>query len=197
MKTTRLAVVVFAVAALASACGDDAMPGMQHETTTASSAAGSQNEHNDQDITFAQDMIPHHAQAIDMAKLVATRSTNQQVVDLANQVENAQDPEIKQMRAWLGEWGAPSTAPSPSHGGDHGSMPGMMSSEEMTKLESLSGAEFDRVWLGMMIRHHQGAVEMAETELAKGRSDEAKALAQRIIDTQRGEIDVMQDLITA
>jgi uncharacterized protein (DUF305 family) len=78
---------------------------------------------------------------------------------------------------------------------DQGSMPGMMTSDDMTKLGQVKGAAFDRLWLQMMIQHHQGAVEMAKTELQQGASNEAKQLAQQIIDTQQKEIATMSQLL--
>jgi uncharacterized protein (DUF305 family) len=79
---------------------------------------------------------------------------------------------------------------------DHGGMPGegMMSDEEMQQLEATTGAEFDRMWVQMMIKHHQGAVDMAKTELEQGSSADAKALAQKIVDAQEAEIKEMQAL---
>lgn len=138
--------------------------------------------HNADDVAFAQQMIPHHRQALDMAKLVPSRSTNPKVADLANRIEKAQDPEIRQMEGRLSAWGA---------GSGHESMHG----DDMAQLEAAKGAEFDRLWLGSMIKHHQGAVEMAQTELAKGSDAGAKDLARKIIDAQQAEITEMQGLL--
>ncbi|EOD66863.1 DUF305 domain-containing protein, partial [Amycolatopsis vancoresmycina] len=109
------------------------------------------------------------------------------VIDLASRIEKAQDPEIRQMQGWLTTWGA---------GMGHGSMPGMMSGADTQKLGQAKGAEFDKMWLGMMIEHHQGAVEMAKTELTKGSNADAKALARKIIDAQQAEITEMQGLLS-
>jgi uncharacterized protein (DUF305 family) len=70
-----------------------------------------------------------------------------------------------------------------------------MTAEEMKQLEGAKGAEFDRMWMQMMIKHHEGAIDMARTELSKGSSAEAKALAQKIIDAQQAEITEMQALV--
>jgi len=78
----------------------------------------------------------------------------------------------------------------------HESMPGMMSDADTKKLEAAKGAEFDKMWLDMMIKHHQGAVDMAKTELTQGSNADAKALAQKIIDAQQAEITEMQGLLT-
>ena len=163
--------------------------------STSAQAAG----HNADDVMFAQQMIPHHSQALDMAKLVPSRSTNPKVLDLASRIEKAQDPEIQQMRGWLTGWGAgTSEMPGMTHDampGMGGSMPGMMSDADMQKLGAAKGAEFDKMWLDMMIKHHQGAVDMAKTELQKGSNADAKALAQKIIDAQQAEITEMQGLL--
>ncbi|MDX3187459.1 DUF305 domain-containing protein [Streptomyces sp. MN03-5084-2B] len=149
--------------------------------------ACSGNDHNAGDVTFAQQMIPHHSQALDMAKLVPSRSTNPKVLDLAKRIETAQDPEIRQMQGWLGTWGASM---------NHESMPGMMSGDDLKELEAAKGAQFDKLWLDMMVQHHQGAVDMARTELTQGGNADAKALARKIIDAQQAEITEMQGLRT-
>lgn len=142
------------------------------------------------DVTFAQEMIPHHEQALEMAKLVPSRSSTDQVRGIAERIEKAQDPEITQMNEWLEQWGA--AAKNDHEGHD---MSGMMSQDDMAKLEKTSGTEFDRLWLDLMIKHHEGAVTMAKTELEKGKDDNAKKLAQAIIDGQQKEITEMKDLL--
>jgi uncharacterized protein (DUF305 family) len=190
---------VAAVALLAGCGGGNDMADMQHNSTTAPpSATGRQDGHNEQDVKFAQDMIGHHQQALDMAAMVPGKSTNPKVTDLGKRVAAAQDPEIKKMTEWLTKWGAapaPTSMPGMDHGSGHGSMPGMMTAEEMSKLNGTTGTEFDRTWLDMMIRHHQGAVEMAKTQQEKGSSADAKKLAQDIITAQQAEITEMRALL--
>ncbi|WP_406630642.1 DUF305 domain-containing protein [Amycolatopsis sp. WGS_07] len=161
-------------------------------------APSAQAGHNAADATFAQQMIPHHQQALEMAKMVPSRSSNPKVVDLAGRIDRAQDPEIRQMQGWLSAWGVAAASHSMPGGhemsGDH-NMTGMMSDADMKSLDAAKGPEFDRAWLDMMIKHHQGAVEMAKTELAQGADAGAKALAQRIIDAQQAEIAEMQGLL--
>jgi uncharacterized protein (DUF305 family) len=197
MRKYVLSIGVTAVVALAVGCGsrDDGgdTSGMDHgrsQTSTSTDSVG-QSEHNDQDITFAQGMIPHHQQAVDMAEMAARRATDPKVKDLASRIESAQDPEIQQLTGMLGQWGV-STEPS-MPGMDHGGMSGdgMMTDEEMQQLEQ-AGADFDRLWVQMMIKHHQGAVVMARTEVDKGKNADAKALAQKIVDAQEAEITEMQ-----
>ncbi|MET9632904.1 DUF305 domain-containing protein [Lentzea sp. NPDC006480] len=142
------------------------------------------------DIAFAQQMVPHHEQALEMAKLVPTRSSNDKVRGLAQRIEKAQDPEITRMNGWLKEWGSAATQDHTGH-----DMAGMMSHEDMAGLENATGAAFDEQWLDLMIKHHEGAVEMAKTELDQGKDADAKKLAQAIIDGQQQEITEMKDLL--
>jgi uncharacterized protein (DUF305 family) len=204
-KTVIIGGIALASAVLLGACSsNDSMSGMDHSSSAPAPAPASSAQaaagHNADDVTFAQQMVPHHSQALDMAKLVPSRSTNPKVVDLASRIAKAQDPEIQQMQSWLTSWGAGmSGMPGMTHEsmpGMSGSMPGMMSDDDMKKLEAAKGADFDKMWLDMMIKHHQGAVEMAKTELSKGSNADAKALAQKIIDAQQAEITEMQGLLT-
>ena len=184
-----------------SAQGHGDMPGMATGSSSVSVPVP-QGDHKQADVTFAQQMIPHHQQAVEMAKLVPSHSTNQKVLELSSQIQQAQDPEIQKMTGWLQTWGAPAPTTGMNMPGmnmpgmDHGSMPGMMTSDDMTKLGQVKGAAFNRLWLQMMIQHHQGAVEMAKTELQQGASNEAKQLAQQIIDTQQKEIATMNQLLS-
>ncbi|WP_158883120.1 DUF305 domain-containing protein [Amycolatopsis anabasis] len=191
MRTTRIVALVlsaFATTAVLAGCSG----GDEHSTMPGTStSAAARADHNQADVTFARQMIPHHQQAVEMAKLVPSRTRNAQVVDLANRVQQAQDPEIRLMTGWLTAWAAPA---SMGHDG-HGGMPGMMAPDAMTALGQARDADFDRRWLSMMIEHHQGAITMAEAELRDGSNAEAKQLAQRIIDAQRGEITTMNALL--
>lgn len=202
MSKSLIGFGVAGVAALAllAGCGSgNDMAGMQHSsTTTPPSATGQQAGHNEQDVKFAQDMIAHHQQALDMAAMVPGKSTNPKVTDLGKRIAAAQDPEIKKMTEWLKKWGAaPATTSMPGmdHGSDHGSMPGMMTAEEMAKLNGAGGAEFDRTWLDLMIKHHQGALEMAKVAQEKGADADTKKLAQDIVTSQQAEITEMQNLL--
>lgn len=155
-------------------------------------------EHNAADVAFAQGMIPHHNQAIEMSRLAPTRAASQEVKDLAVKIEQAQAPELNQMNGMLAAWGAPAPQPgSTSMAGMPmgGMMPGMMGEGQMQQLSSASGAAFDRAFLQMMIEHHTGAIQMAQTELAQGQSPQAKQLAQAIINDQQSEILQMQVLL--
>lgn len=138
---------------------------------------------------FASDRIPHHAQTVEMADMALNTASDPEVKALAAAIKNAQAPKITPMTGWLRGWGsaAPDMQMQHSMGGT-----GMMSSDEMTALGKASGASFDRMWVDMMTRHHQGAVTMARAELPAGQNTDAKALAERIISTQTRELDRMK-----
>ncbi|MEO6317776.1 MAG: DUF305 domain-containing protein [Acidimicrobiales bacterium] len=173
---------------LGAACSsdDDSSVDVGSESNGEASAA-----HNDADVEFAQMMIPHHEQAVEMAQLAPDRAQSTEVKDLAMRIEEAQAPEIDQMEGWLAGWG------EEAGGGmdemDGGS--GMMSDQEMTDLEDASGAEFDRLFLEAMLAHHTGAVEMAETQIDEGEFPDALALAEAIKSSQQAEIAEMETLL--
>lgn len=98
------------------------------------------------------------------------------------------------MGSWLADWDAPAAEDA-----DHGehAMPGMMSGDQMADLEQAESTEFDRLFLELMIAHHEGAIEMARTEQDEGSNAEAKALAEQIEDAQAEEVDRMTDLLAA
>jgi uncharacterized protein (DUF305 family) len=184
------------VVAVLSACGGTASTGSPAPAPAPAAAPGG---HDDADTVFVQGMVPHHAQAVQMAKLAADRAGNADVKALATRIEQAQDPEIAQMRSLLAAWGMPGSG---TGGMDHDTMPGMnggsgiMSDDQLRQLESSTGAQFDRMFLQMMTEHHQGAIDMSRTEVTDGQNPDAKALAQRIIDAQQTEITEMQGLLT-
>ncbi|MET8158294.1 DUF305 domain-containing protein [Sphaerisporangium sp. NPDC005289] len=162
--------------------------------TPASAATGTTSaDHNKQDVMFAQMMIPHHRQAIDMAKLAGSRAADPDVKQLAKQIEAAQEPEITTMSGWLTAWNmkVPDDAmPSMGHG-----MDGMMSADDMKELEELSGSAFDKAFLTMMIDHHEGAIVMAEKEQSSGAYPPAKELAGAIVTSQTAEIGTMKQML--
>lgn len=157
---------------------------------------------NATDVSFAQGMIPHHGQAVQMSDMAIEVSTDPGVLALAEQIKAAQSPEIEQMTAWLTEWDQ--TVPDPNavmdenmDGAGGMMMSGMMSAADMTRLGEASGTDFDRMFLEMMILHHEGAIEMAEQELADGKYQPTKDLAQAVITGQQAEIEEMNTLIDA
>ena len=169
-------------------------------SATGESAVGQGDEFNDADVTFAQGMIPHHEGALVMAEVAIDRASDPRVVGLAERIEAGQEPEIDLMTGWLEEWGHPLEEEAGHMGGmDHGhqdmggtDMDGGMGMEGMPP----AGPEFDRMWLEAMIAHHEGAVDMARTEVEDGRNAEAVDLARLIGETQTQEIDEMRQLLT-
>jgi uncharacterized protein (DUF305 family) len=150
--------------------------------------------HNTQDIEFAQGMIPHHAQAVQMADLILARTDNAQVKALAVRIKAAQAPEIARMSGWLTGWGEKVPTTAMAGGMDMG---GMMSEADMAKLKSAPMGKADEIFLTLMPEHHQGAIAMAKMELSDGANPEAKKLAQSIIDSQTAEITEMKALLTS
>ena len=187
-------------ALLLTACGGD------NGTTSGDASSGSETpsstttEYNDADVTFAQGMIPHHQQAVEMAQQAEAQGESEEVKALATKIEAAQAPEIEQLTTWLDRWGAEAPSGQFDHGdmghGDPDSpMSGMMTEEDMAALGDESGAEFDQMFLEMMIEHHRGAVTMAETQVDEGENPDAVAMAEEIISTQNAEIEQMEQLL--
>jgi uncharacterized protein (DUF305 family) len=202
MKRAFALVTVPALAIALAACGDgkDSHGTTGHSTSASSSPApggGQAGRHNDQDVMFAQMMIPHHRQAVEMADLAATRSTSAEVRSLAAQIKKAQAPEIEQLSGWLRDWGAPvPPAGATGMGGmHHGGTDGMMSEQDMKELEAAKGGAFDKAFLEMMIEHHEGAVAMARTEESAGRFPQARRMAGSIVSSQTAEIARMRTLL--
>ena len=203
----RAAALVTPLVLVLAACGssDPSTVGSGSGSgSTGTSAAASADGHVKADVEFAQGMVPHHLQAVEMADyaLDPARGASPEVVALATQIKGAQDPEIETMSGWLTSWGE--TVPTSSEMGgmsgmDHSGsgMSGMMSADEMAGLRTASGTAFDKSWLTLMLEHHTGAVEQAQTELGAGKYEPALTLAQEIIDSQSKEIDTMKGLLAS
>ncbi|MBA3574695.1 MAG: DUF305 domain-containing protein [Actinomycetota bacterium] len=185
-RTIPLLLAALVTAALLSACGgDDTAPGSDDDS------------HNATDVAFAQGMIPHHAQAIEMSELLLAKDgINSQVAELAEQIKAAQAPEIETMTGWLQGWDedVPPTTGMDSMD-DMSSMDGMMTEQDMGDLEAASADEASRLFLQQMTEHHSGAIDMAQQETEGGSYPDAIALAEGIIQTQQAEITTMHDLL--
>ncbi|MFC9284816.1 DUF305 domain-containing protein [Streptomyces collinus] len=224
-RRTALAVVAGAASLVLAACGADGGDGGAHAAHGGSAATGAAGAgaHNAQDVAFAQGMIPHHRQALEMARLAADRASSPEVKDLAARVEKAQAPEIRTMTGWLKGWheqvptagtghsghtsqdrmaGMPGMDHT-SHGGASGTtrtpgatgMPGMMGDDDMAALKKATGRDFDTRFLSLMVEHHQGAVAMAATERGKGAYGPARRAAADITTAQNAEIAEMRRLL--
>ena len=161
-------------------------------------------EFNATDVGFAQGMIPHHGQAIEMADMAVAANAGPQVLALAERIKAAQNPEIQTMSTWLRQWNQ--TVPDVAQGSmandshdmaDMGGMmmDGMMSKADMTRLAASKDAAYDRLWVELMIQHHEGAVRMAKDEVAEGKDPAARALASSIVISQETEIREMNALL--
>ncbi|MFF4351003.1 DUF305 domain-containing protein [Streptomyces sp. NPDC001530] len=188
--------VLAAGSLLLSACSDSDhdMSGMDHgsgknSATATVEAAG----FNDADVTFAQMMIPHHQQAVEMAQLADSRASDAEIKDLAGTIEKAQDPEITTMTGWLKSWGRPTTTDS-MPGMDMGGG-GMMSDKDMKELKAMKGTEFDKMFAQMMIDHHNGAISMARNEQKAGKDTDAKKMAAGIVTGQSAEVEQFQSIL--
>lgn len=149
--------------------------------------------HNDADVAFLQQMIPHHAQAIEMSDLLVTKSdADPQVAAQAVSISSRQASEIEMMRGWLALWGV-GPAAAQQH---HPNQCGMVSSADLTALQNAGDAAANRLYLELMIAHHAGAIKMARTEVDAGHSRYATYFAQGIISSQQREIDVMRSMST-
>ncbi|MFE2634706.1 DUF305 domain-containing protein [Streptomyces scopuliridis] len=193
-RAATAAAVTTAALTLAACGGDNGSPSSAASTSASAPASAAGSAHNAADVSFAQGMIPHHRQAVEMAGLAATRASSAEVKKLAAEIKKAQDPEIKTLSGWLTSW----DAQVPSQGSmDHTghSMPGMMGDSDMSTLEKASGPAFDTAFLKLMVKHHEGAVEMARTEKSDGADQSAKDMADAIITSQSAEITRMNTLL--
>ncbi|MBT2510819.1 DUF305 domain-containing protein [Streptomyces sp. ISL-98] len=199
IRRAAAAAAAATAALVLAACGGNNDSSAGHSGHNASSPTASptaeQGEHNAADVTFAKGMIPHHRQAVEMAALAESRARSAEVKKLAGEIKKAQAPEIKTLSGWLTSWGeeVPKEDESAEHAGH--SMSGMMTNDEMDKLETSSGKAFDTAFMEMMIKHHEGAIEMAETEQSDGAYKPAKDMAGNIIDSQSAEITRMNKLL--
>ncbi len=193
---TRLAALcaAFGVTVALSACSSATREDSGARDAAATTSAGPAADHNTDDVMFAQMMIPHHQQAIELAALVPDRSTDPGLVQLAAAIAGQQQPEISAMKAMLVQW---EVKPGETlHEGGHGmTMSGMVDEATLIKLEALKGPEFDRLWLTSMIAHHQGAIEMANVEIADGGNADMVGMARGIVAAQQAEIDQMNGML--
>ena len=197
---------VVAVTLILGGCGESSTESAKDSVAAFENASPA---FNDADVTFAQNMIPHHQQAVEMAVIAldGARKPSDAVKSLAEKIQKAQQPEIDLMTGWLSAWGkdAPASDDTMDHSqhsmeGDEtmagmAGMAGMMSADEMKGLEAASGPAFDKAWMEMMVRHHEGAVVMAKAVQSDGSNAEAKELAGKIITAQEAEIAEMKTIL--
>jgi len=206
-RRLRPLLILVAAALFLAACGEDSGddPAVASAPAGQDEADGSEDvEPNEADVEFTQSMIVHHEQAIEMAALAEDRAEAEEVRSLATRIGEAQQPEIDRMRSWLDAWGeeAPDSGSDMDMegmegmdmGGEGESM-GMMSGEDMEALEGASGAEFDEMFLEMMIEHHRGAIAMAQEVLTDGSHPDVLELAEDVVSDQEAEVEEMEQLL--
>lgn len=195
--------LTLAGAGLAGCSEDDASGG----TPAAERTAANGDVHNDADVDFATEMIPHHADALVMVDMTQGRELSPEFARLTEDIRGAQAPEIEMMADWLTDWGAEVPETSRDHvnshmgdgdmgDGDMGMGDGMgMDPDDLAELRGSGADMFETMWMQMMIEHHEGAIEMAEAEQAEGLFPDAIALAESIETSQTAEIELMEELI--
>lgn len=185
------------IAALAAAVAGGLLGGCAGSTTSSTApvlppgAPAAGQLHNPADVAFLQDVIPHHTQAITMSDLAHTKAVSPKVKAIAVRIKAEQDQQITRVHDLLGAW----RAPTPAGGSGNGQVPGMLSDQQIQQLSSAAGGEFDQMFLRLMIDHQQGAIQLAQTELAQGSDPQARRLAQDIITGQQNEVNQMQKLL--
>jgi uncharacterized protein (DUF305 family) len=185
--SVAMTALLSALALLTGACN-----GATDLPDTGQAPAGDATEtapYNDADLEFLRGMIPHHEEAVEMARLVPERTDRPELNQLAEDVIASQEAEIVEMDQLLTDAGA-ARDDAAGHGG-HGDMPGMMGEEEMDRLAGLQGVEFDLAFIDMMIAHHQGAIAAAEQVIDDGENPQVRQLAEDVIAEQDAEIAQM------
>lgn len=148
------------------------------------------------DVEFMQGMIAHHAQAIYMSRMAAAHNANPRVLRLANKIDQSQVAEIAIMQGWLrrNEQIAPDTSSWRTM-----TMPGMLTAEQLTQLDSARGTAFDRAFLTLMIQHHEGAIQMVKDLFATpraGQEVDVNVFANDVVAVQTAEIGVMRQMLS-
>ncbi|WP_220035245.1 DUF305 domain-containing protein [Georgenia satyanarayanai] len=161
------------------------------------------------DTGFARDMGVHHSQAVEMSVLIRDRTDDAELLSLALDVILTQQQQAGQMYAWLELWGLPQTSTHPAmswmqdhsdpqaHGAGPGHMPGMATREDLNRLAAASGADAERLYLDLMVAHHEGGIEMAEYAADNAKNPAVKALAVSIVNSQSADLNVLSDLLAA
>ena len=172
---------------------DHGSPGTMSSSMPAAPPASTAADHNQADVTFAQMMIPHHAQAVEMSGIILAKpGMPAGLTALATRIKAAQAPEIEQMTGWLTGWNVPTMMAD--HSG-HG-MSGMVDDDGIGKLKSATGTEAARLFLEQMTGHHEGAIDMAQQEISAGKFPDAMILGRDIVAAQQAEITQMKQLLS-
>jgi uncharacterized protein (DUF305 family) len=195
--------VLFGAAALAalitvSACSSSGNQSATSGTSSAGTSAGSTSTpatsaHNQADVTFAQNGIPHHQQAIQMSDdILGKQGIDPRVVQLATQFKADEGPEIQQMQSFLSQWGQPTPSMTPGM-----EMPGMLPDQDIAALKNAQGVDASKRFLTGMIECHEGTIAMAEDEIKDGQYPPAVALAHSISTREQQENTTMQGILAS
>jgi uncharacterized protein (DUF305 family) len=184
---------VAVIVALAGCANDSATSGMPVQDGSAgASASPGASAFNDADIMFVQMMRPHSDQAVSMSDLLLDKQgLNPEVAGLARRIRDTQQAEIETMNGWFEAMGRPQLTEGPHHGG----LEGTLDENEMQQLDLANARDGQRLFLENMIKHHTGAIALAQKEIANGQHPGAVDLAKHIVVTQQQEIDVMTGLL--
>ncbi|PRZ12564.1 DUF305 domain-containing protein [Nesterenkonia sandarakina] len=208
MKTRTSAAFIgaFALTAALTGCGASDDQSEEAPSDQEQAAEDTSAQYNDADVDYISGMIPHHQQAVHMSEMILEKDdVDPEVETLAEEIRDAQGPEIEQMQSWLDAWGA--SDEDADHGDmegmDHGDMngdtmghDGMMSEEDLDQLEESTGDAASGMFLEQMIVHHEGAIDSAEQHLQDGENPAALELSESIIESQQAEIEQMEELLT-
>ncbi len=196
-KYLTISATAFAAVIVLAGCSAEnntgGMPGMNVGGTSGSGASAPATAgHNAVDTTSAQMMVPQHSQAVDMSNAILNKQgIDPRVSALATKIKAEQGPEIEKMTGWLSSW--KEAGPMSGITG----MTGMMSDDDMKKLDAAQGTEAAKLFLSQMVMHHEGAVTMAQTEASNGKNADTVALAKSIVTSQQSEIKDLKDLQAA
>ncbi|WP_158892311.1 DUF305 domain-containing protein [Amycolatopsis anabasis] len=184
-RRLAFAVVVSALALTGCSGGPDPAP---------SAAPPAPEQFNEADVHFANKMIPHLQQSLDMAALADTRAGNERLKALARRIQDVHEPEIARLSGLLESWGQPAPEDPGLHAAEQAGLSGMLTGPDMAGLQAASGAAFDQSFADLMIRHHEGALNLAGQASSAGVNPQSRALAEQISQAQRAEIDELRAL---
>ncbi len=192
----RVVAIVLAAVVLAGCDGSSPSSGQAGaRSSDAPVITGEPAGFNAEDVAFAKQVIDHHRQAVEMAGLVPQRSTNPDLAALATRIAGEQQSEINTLNVFLVQWNEQPKLGQADDGGQGQNLPGMADPATLTRLESLRGADFDRLWLQTMVSHHEGAIEMAKAEIATGENVDALAMGRTMVSTQQAEVEQMNTML--
>lgn len=194
MKSYGVGLLILLVTFALSACGGAGSPPQAARSTDQPAITGAPAGFDADDSAFANDMITSYGQTSELTALVPERSTDSDLLELAARIDAAQGPDLETMKVFLVQWNS-NFDTGPSQGGQGNTVIGMVDDATNSRLNSSKGAEFDTLWLKAMIGHQQGAVEMAQAEIAHGANVDAVATAKRLFGTYQAQVGRMHQAL--